>query len=207
MLQSSSKVSGLKASGSQTDKDHCSAFIATGSATRDGRVVMDHNSWNVYEQGQFLNLILDLEPSDGHHILMQSMPGYIHSMSDFFVSEAGIMGTETTIGGFGQYEPDETPEFLRVRKAMQYADDLDEFIKMMEKITMEAMPTVGCWLMPIREKSCAWSLDSNTRTSSARWMVTSSATTLQWTPGFATSNAAIQVISISECLQELVECV
>jgi len=124
---------GKFASREEIDKDHCSAFIATGSATRDGRVVMAHNSWDTYEEGQFLNVILDLEPSDGHRILMQSMPGYIHSMADFFVSDAGIMGTETTIGGFGEYEPDETPEFFRVRKAMQYADDLDQFIKMMEK--------------------------------------------------------------------------
>ena len=71
MLQSNSEVSGLNASGEQIDKDHCSAFIATGSATRDGRVVMAHNSWDTYEQGQFLNVILDLEPSDGHRILMQ----------------------------------------------------------------------------------------------------------------------------------------
>ncbi len=125
---------GKFASSKQTDKDHCSAFIATGSATRDGKVVMAHNSWDAFEQGQFLNVILDLEPSDGHRILMQSMPGYIHSMADFFVTSAGIMGTETTLGGFGgAYEPDEAPEFFRVRKAMQYADNLDEFVKMMEK--------------------------------------------------------------------------
>ena len=77
MLQSDSKVSGFNekagkfASGEQIDKDHCSAFIATGSATRDGKVVMAHNSWETFEQGQFFNLILDLEPSDGHRILMQ----------------------------------------------------------------------------------------------------------------------------------------
>jgi hypothetical protein len=64
---------------------------------------------------------------------MQSVPGYIHSMADFFVTDAGIMGTETSIGGFGDYDPNEVPEFFRVRKAMQYADDLDEFVKMMEK--------------------------------------------------------------------------
>ncbi len=27
------------------DNDHCSGFIATGSATKDGKVVMAHNSW------------------------------------------------------------------------------------------------------------------------------------------------------------------
>ena len=119
--------------GDQIDKDRCSAFVATGSATKDGKVVMAHNSWDAFEQGQFFNLILDIRPAEGHRILMQSVPGYIHSMADFFVTEAGIMGTETTIGAFGSYNPDELPEFIRVRHAMQYADNLDEFVKMMEK--------------------------------------------------------------------------
>jgi hypothetical protein len=124
---------GKLANGDQTDKDRCSAFIATGSATKDGRIVMAHNSWDAFEQGQFFNLILDIQSAEGHRIFMQSVPGYIHSMADFFVTEAGIMGTETTIGGFGDYDPNEVPEFFRVRKAMQYANDLDEFVKMMEK--------------------------------------------------------------------------
>jgi hypothetical protein len=124
---------GKFAKGDQTDKDRCSAFIATGSATKDGRIVMAHNSWDAFEQGQFFNLILDLQSAEGHRIFMQSVPGYIHSMADFFVTEAGIMGTETTIGGFGDYDPNEVPEFFRARKAMQYANDLDEFVKMMEK--------------------------------------------------------------------------
>ena len=64
-----------------------------------------------FEQGQFLKVILDLEPAEGHCIFMQSIPGYIHSMADFFVTGAGIMGTETTIGGFGEYDLDEAPEF------------------------------------------------------------------------------------------------
>jgi len=124
---------GKFAKGDQTDKDRCSAFIATGSATREGRIVMAHNSWDAFEQGQFFNLILDIQPDEGHRIFMQSVPGYIHSMADFFVTDAGIMGTETTIGGFGDYDPNEVPEFFRVRKAMQYADDLDQLVKMMEK--------------------------------------------------------------------------
>jgi len=124
---------GKFAKGDQTDKDRCSAFIATGSATKEGGIVMAHNSWDAFEQGQFFNLILDIQPAEGYRIFMQSVPGYIHSMADFFVTDAGIMGTETTIGGFGDYDPNEVPEFFRVRKAMQYANDLDEFVKMMEK--------------------------------------------------------------------------
>ena len=117
----------------KTDQDHCSAFIATGSATKDGRIVMAHNSWDQFAHGQFFNVILDLEPTQGHRMFMQSVPGSIDSMTDFFVTDAGIMGTETTIGGYSEYDPDEAPEFFRVRKAMQYADTLDDFVQLMEK--------------------------------------------------------------------------
>ncbi len=114
-------------------KDHCSGFIAVGKATADGGVVMAHNSWDNFEWGQFMNYILDIKPERGHRMFMQSLPGYIDSMTDFFVTDAGLMGTETTIGGFSMYDPNEVPEFLRVRRAMQYADNLDQFIRLMRK--------------------------------------------------------------------------
>lgn len=113
--------------------DRCSAFIATGDATEGGRIVMAHNSFSDFETGQFSNLILDIAPSKGHRIFMQSVPGYIDSFADFFTTGAGIMGTETTIGGFSLYDPNEAPEFYRVRKAMQYADTLDRFVEIMKK--------------------------------------------------------------------------
>lgn len=114
-------------------KDHCSGFIATGKATKDGRIVMAHNSWNNFEWGQFANLILDIVPAKGNRIFMQAVPGYIDSFADFFVTSAGIMGTETTIGGFSLYDENEAPEFFRVRKAMQYGNSIDEFIEIMKK--------------------------------------------------------------------------
>ena len=112
-------------------KEKCTAFIATGKATKDGRIVMAHNSWCDYVFAQFLNEILDIKPEKGYRIFMQSSPGYIFSMTDFFITEAGIIGTETTIGGFEPYSPDGLPEFYRVRKAMQYANTLDDFVKIM----------------------------------------------------------------------------
>lgn len=114
-------------------KEHCSAFVATGSYTKDGKIVMAHNSWCGFEIGQHFNVILDLEPEKGNRMFMQSAPGYLGSFTDFFVTSAGIMGTETTIAGFGQYDPKEEPEFYRVRKAMQYANNLDEFVNIMKK--------------------------------------------------------------------------
>ena len=119
--------------GFHSTKEHCSAFIATGSVTGSGGVVMAHNSWDDFSCGQFFNLILDIKPKHGNSIFMQSVPGYIHSMADFFITGAGIMGTETTIAGFNEYNEKKAPEFLRVRKAMQYAKDMDEFVDIMKE--------------------------------------------------------------------------
>jgi hypothetical protein len=118
---------------SPKDNEHCSAFIATGSYTKDGKVVVAHNSWNDYVVGVFANAILDVQPDKGHRIFMQSEPGFIASFTDFFVTDAGIMGTETTIGGYGQFDPNAAPEFARARQAMQYADNLDQFVAIMRK--------------------------------------------------------------------------
>ena len=40
-----------------------------------------------------------------------------------------IVGAETTIDYFKGFDPDGAPEFIRIRKAMQYAPSLDEFMK------------------------------------------------------------------------------
>ncbi len=114
-------------------KTKCSAFIATGRVTKSGGIVMAHNSWCNFAVCQFLNVILDLKPNRGYRILMQSMPGYIYSMSDFFVTSAGIVGTETTIGGFRPYNPNGIPEFIRIRKAMQYGSTLKDYVRIMLK--------------------------------------------------------------------------
>ncbi|HOO32172.1 MAG TPA: C45 family autoproteolytic acyltransferase/hydrolase [Thermotogota bacterium] len=111
--------------------DHCSAFMAVGSPTDGGKIVMAHNSFNNFEWGQFANVILDIVPETGYRMFMQSQAGYIHSMSDFFVTGAKLMGTETTIGGFKVYDASGAPEFYRIRKAMQYTDTLDDFVGVM----------------------------------------------------------------------------
>ncbi len=115
----------------QVKNDHCSAFIAHAGATEGGKVVMAHNSFNNFEMGQFSNLVLSIDPSSGHNIVMQSAPGYIESFADFFITDAGIMGTETTIGGFSLYDSTKEPEYSRIRKAMQYGDNLDDYVRIM----------------------------------------------------------------------------
>jgi hypothetical protein len=113
--------------------EHCSAFVATGSYTKDGRVVIAHNNWTSYETGERWNVIFDIVPAEGHHILMDGMPGLIHSGDDFGMNSAGIMITETTISRFNGYDPDGIPEFVRARKAMQYSASIDDFARIMKE--------------------------------------------------------------------------
>lgn len=107
----------------------CSAFIATGKETADGRIVMAHNTWCGYADGRFSNIIIDLIPENGSRILMQSWGPLIYSGTDFFITEAGLIGTETTISGFKGFDSKGTPVFERARKAMQYAGNIDEWAK------------------------------------------------------------------------------
>lgn len=109
----------------------CSAFIATGEATADGMIVMAHNSWIDYATGRFCNIIVDIIPEKGNRMLMQSWGPLIYSGTDFFITSAGLVGTETTIGDFKGFDAAGTPVFERARRAMQYANTIDEWAKIM----------------------------------------------------------------------------
>lgn len=111
-------------------KSHCSAFIATGSATVDGRIVIGHQSFTEFWNGQYFNLILDITPDEGHRMVMQTSPGWIASMTDFWVTGAGLVAVETTIVGFQDFDPTKIPEYVRARKASQYATSIDEWIEL-----------------------------------------------------------------------------
>jgi len=113
-------------------KEGCSSFIATGSMTADGGIVLGHNTHFCYYY-PICNIILDVLPEKGHRILMQSQAGFIHSGTDFFVTSAGLVGSETTIGGFFPFDEKGTPEFSRMRNATQYASSIDEWCEIMKK--------------------------------------------------------------------------
>jgi len=110
--------------------DKCSAFIAVGDYTVDGKIVVAHNSFSTFIDGQYMNCILDICPNSGHRILMQTCPGWIWSGTDFFVTSRGIIGTETTIGGFIPYENKFTIA-CRIRKAMQYGNTMNDYVEML----------------------------------------------------------------------------
>jgi hypothetical protein len=110
---------------------NCSAFIATGSYTKDGGIVMGHNAWIDYAIGERWNLVLDIVPEQGQRIFMDSFPGFIHSDDDFALNGAGLMVTETTITGFEGFRAGGLPEFARARRALQYARTIDEWAGIM----------------------------------------------------------------------------
>lgn len=111
--------------------ERCSAFVATGSYTKDGRVVIAHNTWTYYLDGRHWNIIYDIVPEKGYRILMDGVPGLIHSGDDFGMNSAGILITETSISGYSGWTSEGIPEFVRARKAMQYSASVDDFDRIM----------------------------------------------------------------------------
>ena len=110
----------------------CSAFIATGSETSDGKIVIGQNLWWDLQMGERFNAMLDITPEKGHRILMDALPGFIHSGTDFAVNDAGIMLTETTLPILNDFDPNGVPEFERMRKAIQYSESLPDFVRIMK---------------------------------------------------------------------------
>ena len=109
----------------------CSAFVATGDATADGKIVLGHNTWTSFELCQYSNILIDIKPAKGNRIFMQTWGPTLFSGTDFFITDAGIVGCETTIGGFDLFDFRGTPVFIRTRQAMQYAQNIDEWANIM----------------------------------------------------------------------------
>lgn len=116
-----------------TPPGHCSAIAATGSWTKDGKIVMAHNNWVDYVIGERWNIILDIVPENGFRIVMDALPGNIHSGDDFYINSSGLIVTETTITQFNGYDTTGVAEFARVRKAIQYAGSIDEWVDTMKE--------------------------------------------------------------------------
>jgi len=120
-----------KKSSEDGNLEKCSAFIATGNATKDGKIVMGHTTHCNFITGSLFNIVLYVVPTTGHPFVMQISPGYVASVSDFFISSSGIIGCETTISATN-YQPDfGAPFFCRIRMAMQYCHTLDQYVKLM----------------------------------------------------------------------------
>lgn len=58
-------------------QEKCSAFIATGSATKDGKIVMAHSTFDEFWNQQWGNVLLNIKTDDNQELFMQTFPGYI----------------------------------------------------------------------------------------------------------------------------------
>lgn len=109
----------------------CSAFIACGNATETGEIIMAHNTHSDFASGQILNVMLRVYPDKGNSFSMQTTPGYICSSSDWFITEKGIIGCETTIADINYKPIFGSPYFCRARQLMQYSNTLDDCVRIL----------------------------------------------------------------------------
>jgi len=108
--------------------DHCSAFAATGPATRDGKMIIGHVTWWPLTLAEQTNVMLDIQPEKGHRMLIQSYPGGIESGTDWYQNDAGVILTETTIRQT-PFNAQGTPVAFRARMAIQYGGNIDEVVE------------------------------------------------------------------------------
>jgi len=108
--------------------ERCSAFAATGPATRDGKMMIAHLTMWPMTLGEQTDIMLDVQPTSGHRVLMQSYPGGIQSGTDWYQNDAGIVLTETTIRQ-SPFNIDGLPVAFRARKSIQYGDSIDKVVE------------------------------------------------------------------------------
>ena len=108
--------------------ERCSAFAANGKATRDGRMIIGHITMWPLTLAEQTNVMLDIQPTSGHRLLMQSYPGGIESGTDWYQNDAGMVLTETTIRQ-SPFNIEGTPVAYRARKAIQYGDSVEKVVE------------------------------------------------------------------------------
>jgi hypothetical protein len=110
---------------------HCSAFAATGPATADGKIVFGHITMFGLYPSLYYNVWLDVKPTQGRRVFMQTYPGGIQSGMDFYYNDAGLLVSETTIA---QTRFDISGKALasRIRQALQYADSIDRAVEILK---------------------------------------------------------------------------
>jgi Phospholipase B/Peptidase family M1 domain len=111
--------------------DHCSAFAACGKATKDGKMVIGHVTWWPLTLAEQTNIMLDVVPTTGHRVLMQSYPGGIQSGTDWYQNDLGVVLTETTIEQ-SPFNVEGTPVAYRARRAIQYGDSIDKVVEILK---------------------------------------------------------------------------
>jgi hypothetical protein len=111
---------------------HCSAFAATGPATADGKIVFGHITMFGLYPSLFYNVWLDIKPDQGHRVLMQTYPAGIQSGMDYYLNDAGLLVTETTIAQT-RFDIQGMTEASRIRECLQHADSIDQAVEILKK--------------------------------------------------------------------------
>lgn len=113
-------------------KHRCSAFVATAPATVGGQIVAGHITMTDLGYTRHLNIWLDIQPSDGHRIVMQTFPAGIQSGLDYYINSGGLIVSETTIKQT-KFNPQGEMLASRIRRALQYADSIDRVVDILSK--------------------------------------------------------------------------
>jgi hypothetical protein len=108
--------------------ERCSAFAATGPATRDGKMVIAQLTMWPLTLAEQTNVMLDIQPAAGHRMLLQSYPGGIESGTDWYQNDSGVVLTETTLRQT-PFNAEGMPVAYRARKAIQYGDSIDKVVE------------------------------------------------------------------------------
>ena len=110
----------------------CSAFAANGKATKDGKIVFGHITMFSLYPSNFYNVWIDVKPSDGHRVMMQSYPGGMQSGMDYYLNDAGLLISETTLAQT-RFDIKGMTVASRIRKAIQYADNIDKAVAILRE--------------------------------------------------------------------------
>ncbi|MCX6558514.1 MAG: C45 family autoproteolytic acyltransferase/hydrolase [Candidatus Aminicenantes bacterium] len=108
----------------------CSGLLANRSATANGDLVFFQMfMWNGYT-GVSFNVMCDMVPESGRRLVYETFPGGIHSGTDFYLNDAGIMIGETTTQQT-PFDGSGIPQSDRIRKAAQYATSVDDVVRIL----------------------------------------------------------------------------
>ncbi len=109
----------------------CSAFAATGPATADGKIVFGHITMFGLYPSLFYNVWIDVKGPKGHRVIMQSYPGGIQSGLDYYMNDAGLLISETTLAQT-RFDIKGMTVASRIRQAIQYADSIDKAVAILK---------------------------------------------------------------------------
>ena len=93
--------------------------------------MIGHVTWWPETLAEQTNIMLDVQPTTGHRVLMQSYPGGIQSGTDWYQNDLGVVLTETTIDQ-SPFNAQGTPVAYRARKSIQYGDSIDKVVELLK---------------------------------------------------------------------------